>query len=202
MSRFWTTETSARAKGRKAYPPQGGKQGPFTVLIDFRERYPYRFPGCVTERQNLPAGDYGLFQEGCLIAVVERKTPEKLLCCPPPRPSGITHLPLPCGGAGVLLRRSPQSQREPLLSPSYIADILAELTIQFPDIPIVFCGNRKHANEWTFRFLKKGARTHLLLRFDHLSGCLGIAFAESEDLKSPGAGFLVFANVAKNPPQK
>ena len=79
MSRFWTTETSARAKGRKAYPPQGGKQGPFTVLIDFRERYPYRFPGCVTERQNLPAGDYGLFQEGCLIAVVERKTPENFL---------------------------------------------------------------------------------------------------------------------------
>jgi len=187
MSRFWTTETSARAKGRKAYPPQGGKQGPFTVLIDFRERYPYRFPGCVTERQNLPAGDYGLFQEGCLIAVVERKTPENFLSPLRLALQESRTFPYRAVGAGVLLRRPPQSQREPLLSPSYIADILAELTIQFPDIPIVFCGNRKHANEWTFRFLKKGARTHLLLRFDHLSGPFPpysqIVFARSEDLQ-------------------
>ena len=152
---FWITETSARAKGRKAYLPQGGKREPFTVLIDFRERYPYRFPGCVTERENLPAGDYGLLQEGRLIAVVERKTPENFfstlrLALQELRTFPYRAVVLECSYGDLL---NPKENR--FYSPSYIADILAELTIQFPDIPIVFCGNRKHANEWTFRFLKR-----------------------------------------------
>jgi hypothetical protein len=37
--------------------------------------------------------------------------------------------------------------------PSTVADGLAELQIRLPSIPIVFCGNRKLAEEWTYRYL-------------------------------------------------
>ena len=37
--------------------------------------------------------------------------------------------------------------------PSRVADALAELQVRWPTIPIVFCDNRKLAEEWTYRSL-------------------------------------------------
>jgi hypothetical protein len=37
--------------------------------------------------------------------------------------------------------------------PSLVADGLAELQVRWPTIPIVFCENRKLAEEWTYRYL-------------------------------------------------
>ena len=51
------------------------------MLIDTRERYPYRFVGrdVATERIALGAGDYGVESGDILTAVVERKTFENLV---------------------------------------------------------------------------------------------------------------------------
>ena len=45
-----------------------------TILIDTRERYPYKFAQqqASTQRQALPAGDYGIAHDSEIIAVVER----------------------------------------------------------------------------------------------------------------------------------
>ena len=62
-----------------------------TILIDTRERYPYKFAQqqASTERQALPAGDYGIAHDGEIIAVVERKS----LARPrPPRDRRAAHL--------------------------------------------------------------------------------------------------------------
>jgi hypothetical protein len=37
--------------------------------------------------------------------------------------------------------------------PAQVADGLAELQVRWPTIPIVFCENRKLAEEWTYRYL-------------------------------------------------
>ena len=50
---------------------------PFTIAVDTRERYPYRFANqqVTTERRALPGGDYAVTDDdGELVAVVERKT--------------------------------------------------------------------------------------------------------------------------------
>ncbi len=47
-----------------------------TILVDTRERYPYKFTHqqATTERQALPAGDYGIAHHDEIVAVVERKS--------------------------------------------------------------------------------------------------------------------------------
>jgi hypothetical protein len=37
--------------------------------------------------------------------------------------------------------------------PALVADGLAELQIRWPNVPVVFCGTRLLAEEWTYRFL-------------------------------------------------
>jgi Lsr2 len=37
--------------------------------------------------------------------------------------------------------------------PAQVADGLAELQVRSPTVPIVFCDNRKLAEEWTYRYL-------------------------------------------------
>ena len=46
------------------------------IAVDTREHYPYRFSHqkASTYRRALPAGDYGVENEGELVAVVERKS--------------------------------------------------------------------------------------------------------------------------------
>ena len=41
--------------------------------------------------------------------------------------------------------------------PAQVADGLAELQVRWPTIPIVFCDNRKLAEEWTYRYLAAAA---------------------------------------------
>ena len=50
-----------------------------TVRIHSNEKYPWRFPGAVTGRGAISAGDYALMDEDKMLAVVERKTFDNLL---------------------------------------------------------------------------------------------------------------------------
>ncbi|HEX5095998.1 MAG TPA: ERCC4 domain-containing protein, partial [Acidimicrobiia bacterium] len=39
------------------------------------------------------------------------------------------------------------------VAPSMVSEMLAAAQVRYPNVPIVFCENRKLAQEWTYRFL-------------------------------------------------
>lgn len=74
---FWQTQKAARASNPGARIPRArALPDGFTIAIDTRERYPYRFAGrgVNIERLALSAGDYAVALGGALAAAVERKT--------------------------------------------------------------------------------------------------------------------------------
>jgi ERCC4-type nuclease len=40
---------------------------------------------------------------------------------------------------------------------SWLADMLARLSVRYPEVPIIFAGSRKFAEEWTYRFFGAAA---------------------------------------------
>jgi hypothetical protein len=122
---FWQTQKTARAADPGArVPRRRALTEGFTIAIDTRERYPFRFAGrdVSTERVALPAGDYGVRSEAGELAVVERKTIENSVV-------GAKHP----GG--------------------WLADIQARLQVRYPEVQVVFADSRRFAEEWTYRFL-------------------------------------------------
>jgi hypothetical protein len=65
--------------------------------------------------------------------------------------------------------------------PSVVADGIAECQIRFPTVPIVFCENRKLAQEWTYRFLA-AARVGLC---EEMVGDLAVRGLESAPALAP-----------------
>lgn len=39
------------------------------------------------------------------------------------------------------------------MEPGCLAELVARMQVGFAKVPIVFCDNRKFAEEWTYRFL-------------------------------------------------
>jgi hypothetical protein len=155
---FWQTQKVARTANPGARVPRrrAVTEG-FTIVIDTRERYPYRFAGrdLEVERVGLPAGDYGVRVDDRWLAVVERKTIENLAACLSdgtlafqlPR---LAELPL----AAVVVEGDYQHVLElPHAPGGWLADVLARLQVRYREVPFVFTGSRKFAEEWTYRFL-------------------------------------------------
>jgi hypothetical protein len=40
---------------------------------------------------------------------------------------------------------------------SWLADMLGRLVVRYPEVPIVFAGSRKFAEDWAYRFLGAAA---------------------------------------------
>jgi ERCC4 domain len=156
---FWqSARTAATARPGVRVPRRrasGHEQ--LVILVDTRERYPYRFGGrqARTERRALGVGDYGVELDGRLVAAVERKTLADL--------SGS----LVDGSLGFLLAELAALPRAAVVvedrysavfklehvQPGFVAELLAAVQVRYPDVPIVFCETRPLAQEWTFRFL-------------------------------------------------
>lgn len=129
----------------------------FTVLVDTRERYPFRFTRqqADTQRHPLPAGDYGVAVDDEIVAVVERKSLEVLV-------SGAVDGSLqfqlaelatvPLAAVAVEDRYSAIFKLEHV-EPGWVADLLAALQARYTGVPIVFCETRRLAEEWTYRYL-------------------------------------------------
>ncbi len=43
---------------------------------------------------------------------------------------------------------------------SWLADVLGRLAVRYPEVPIVFTGSRKFAEEWAYRFLGAAVADH------------------------------------------
>lgn len=158
---FWITQSSVKMRGPGAYIPQGGKQERMEIVIDKREHYPYKFVNSEIKKENLKVGDYALIKDGCIVAVAERKTLDNFLH--ELRNFEILKISLQeLRGYPykALFFDSPYSEflnpkTNQFYSPTYTADIIAELFISYPDIQIVFFKNRKLANEWLYRWFKR-----------------------------------------------
>jgi len=158
---FWITQSSAIGERRGAYIPRGGKNEVFEVIIDTAERYPYKFEKAIIRKENLPVGDYALVVNGEIVAVVERKTLDNFIH------SIATYDALKMSLSEMLLYRykavvfeAPyrdfiNPRKNPYYSPSYVADIIADLMVSFPEIQFVFHQGRKMANEWVYRWFKR-----------------------------------------------
>jgi ERCC4 domain len=127
------------------------------IVVDAHERYAYRFAGqqARTVTRALPCGDYAVTFAGNLVASVERKSLSDLVGS---LTSGrlrfaLAELAALPRAAVVVEDRYSQVFALERVRPAAVADGLAELQVRWPNVPIVFCENRKLAEEWTYRYL-------------------------------------------------
>lgn len=156
---FWQTQKTARSANPGARVPRSrALREPLTIAVDSRERYPYRFATLSVERQReaLPAGDYGVRDSGGrLLATVERKTLENLATSLSDgslafQMARLSEMPL----AAVAVEGRYSSLLSYEHAPSgWLADQLVRLQARHPGVPVVFLDSRRHAEDWTHRFL-------------------------------------------------
>jgi hypothetical protein len=155
---FWQTRTVAmKANPGGRVPQRRALAAGFTIHVDTREKYPFRFGqrDVVVERTALNAGDYGVRVGDRWLAVVDRKSIEDLIGSLSNgtlvyQLAAMAELPL----AAVVVEGSyPQLFEVPRVKEGWLADILARLQIRYREVPIVFADSRKFAEEWTYRFL-------------------------------------------------
>jgi hypothetical protein len=154
---FWQTQKAARAANPGARIPRGRSIGLLEIFVDTRERYGYKFAGREVElrRAALLAGDYAVEGLGGVIASVERKTLENLttslsdgtLAFQLQRLSEVPR------AAVVVESGYPDVFRAQPSRGSWMAAMLGRLAVRYPEIPVIFAGSRKFAEEWTYRFL-------------------------------------------------
>jgi ERCC4-type nuclease len=129
----------------------------FTIWIDTRERYPYRFAGreVTTERVALHAGDYAVrSDEGAVLAAVERKSLENLASSLSDgtlafQMGRLGELPL----AAVVVEGRFSALHKLEHVPAFIADVLTRLQVRYPEVQVLFADTRAFAEHWTYRFL-------------------------------------------------
>lgn len=155
---FWqTARTTRQARPNLGVPTRRSPAGALTILVDHRERYPWRFSHQQAEtlRRTLPAGDYGVEHDGALVAVVERKSLDDVATSVTTgrlRYSLAELAALPRAAVLVEERYSLVFRLEHV-RPSVVADALAEAQVRVPSVPIVFAESRPLAQEWAYRFL-------------------------------------------------
>ncbi len=155
---FWQTRNAARAANPGARVPRArALTSGFTIAVDTRERYPYRFAGrpVETQRAALSGGDYAVLAEGDPVASVERKTFENFASSLSDGTLAFQMQRLaeiPSAAVVVEGRYSAMFKLEHV-SGAWLADVLARLQVRYPEVQVVFADSRKFAEEWTYRFL-------------------------------------------------
>lgn len=132
------------------------------VAIDTREKYPYKFSGrpVATDRRALPAGDYAVLDSDEVMAAVERKKDENFAGSLSDGTLNFQMAELAAFPAAAVVVEGRYSDlfKVPNVQPGWLAELLARLQVHHPSVPVVFCENRKLAEEWTYRFLAAAAR--------------------------------------------
>jgi len=158
---FWQTQKAARTANPGARVPRGRTIEDIEIVVDTREKYGYKFAGRSVQlrRAALPAGDYGLEAPSGLIAVVERKTLENFAASLSDgtlafQMQRLADIPL---AAVVVEAHYPDLFRLHSGRAAWLAAMLGRLAVRYPEIPVIFAGSRKFAEEWAFRFLSSAA---------------------------------------------
>lgn len=161
---WWQTQKTAQAANPGARVPRGRATGALTIAVDTREKYGWKFTGqpVTIVRRALPGGDYGAVVADGVIAVVERKTLDNLANS---LSDGTLAFQLQrlaeVGAAAVVVEGDyPDLFRTQPGRGSWLADMLGRLAVRYPEVPIVFAGSRKFAEEWTYRFFGAAVGDH------------------------------------------
>ncbi len=154
---FWQTQKAAQAANPGARVPKGRTIESLRILVDTRERYGFRFStrAVETEKTTLQAGDYAVAVDDRLIATVERKTLEGLMSSLSDgtmafQMQRLAEVPL---AAVVVEADYPEILKTHSGRGAWLADMLARLAVRYPEVPMVFAGSRKFAEDWTHRYL-------------------------------------------------
>jgi hypothetical protein len=156
---FWQSARTTRQARPGIRVPRRRAAGlaELTILIDTRERYPYRFAHqqAATERQALPVGDYGNAHDHELVAVVERKSLADLTrrLVDGQLTYALAEMATIPRAAVVVEDRYSSLFKLEHTKPGFVAEMLAALTVRYSTVPITFCETRPLAEEWTYRFL-------------------------------------------------
>src|SRR5204862_2233949 len=117
-----------------------------TILVDSRERYPYKFAHqqASTERQGLPAGDYGIAHDGEIVAVVERKSLHDLVrrILDGQLTYALADMASLPRAAVVVEDRYSSLFKLEHTQPGFVTELLAALIVRYPTVPIHFAETR------------------------------------------------------------
>ncbi len=156
---FWQTPRTTRQARPGIRVPRRLAAGltELTILVDTRERYPYKFTQqqASTEHRILPAGDYGIEHDEQIIAVVERKSLHDLVhrIIDGQLTYALADLAALPRAAVVVEDRYSNLFKLEHTKPGFVTEMLAALSIRYPTVPIHFCETRPLAEEWTYRYL-------------------------------------------------
>lgn len=156
---FFRTESGIRSHRSRTRLEIQRQDADLQVAIDSSERYPWRFPGAQLATRKLAAGDYALLDGERIAAVVERKSFDNMLADLGQIQAlhhALTHLGRYSRAAVVVEAQYADFIDEKRLAgrwpATFVARALAEVAAMHPRLPVVFCGNRKLANQWAHRF--------------------------------------------------
>jgi len=156
---FWqSARTTRQARpGIRVPRRRAAELAHLTILVDTRERYPYKFTQqqASTERCALPAGDYGITDNDKIIAVVERKSLDDLVrrLIDGQLTYALADMAAVPRAAVVVEDRYSNLFKLEHSKPGFVTEMLAALTVRYPTVPIHFGETRALAEEWTYRFL-------------------------------------------------
>ncbi|MDS1113054.1 ERCC4 domain-containing protein [Gordonia westfalica] len=160
---FWQSRrTTKQARPNVALPTARAHGQALEIVVDSGEKYAYSFghQQATTTRRRLTAGDYAIVEGDTVVAAVERKSIDDLA-------GGLmsgkfTYQLADLAGlhrAAVVVEAAySKIFNHEHVAASPLAEAVAEAQVRFPSVPIVFCDNRKLAEEWTYRWL--GAALH------------------------------------------
>ncbi|MGO3327163.1 ERCC4 domain-containing protein [Gordonia sp. (in: high G+C Gram-positive bacteria)] len=160
---FWQSrQTAKQARPNVALPTARAHGVTLDIVVDSGEKYAWKFSHqqASIDKRRLPIGDYAVFDNEQLIAVVERKSVADLT-------SSLMNGKLNYAFAGMaqefraaVVVEAPYSAvfKHEHARGATVAEAVAEAQVRFPSVPIVFCDNRQLAQEWTYRWL--GAALH------------------------------------------
>ncbi|MDQ6771620.1 MAG: hypothetical protein M3024_01310 [Candidatus Dormibacteraeota bacterium] len=161
---WWQTQKTAKSANPGARVPRGRAAGPLTIAVDTREKYGWKFLGraVAIERRALAAGDYGAIAGETVVAVVERKTLDNLAGSLSDGTLAFQMQRLAeVGRSAVVVEGDyPDLFRTQPGRGSWLADMLGRLSVRYPDVPVVFAGSRKFAEEWAYRFFGAAVADH------------------------------------------
>jgi ERCC4-type nuclease len=159
---FWQSARTARQArpGTRVPRRRASRLSQLTILVDARERYPYRFAAqqATTVRHALGCGDYGVARDGEVVAVVERKSLSDLArrLIDGQLTFALAEMSALPRAAVVVEDRYSGLLKQERVQPGFLAELLAALAVRYPTVPIHFCETRPLAEEWTYRFLGAG----------------------------------------------
>jgi hypothetical protein len=163
---FWqSARTTRQARpGIRVPRRRAAELAHLTILVDSRERYPYKFAQqqASTERQALPAGDYGIAHGDAVVAVVERKSLHDLVrrLIDGQLTYALADMAALPRAAVVVEDRYSNLFKLDFAKPGFVTEMLAALTVRYPTVPIHFAETRPLAEEWTYRFLGAALAYH------------------------------------------